>query len=202
MASLSPSHSVRRLADYPHWLSAFARFICRVTGWRVEGELPNLDQFVVIGAPHTSNWDGILMLLLSMSLNVRMLFLGKHTLFRPPFGWLIRLLGGIPINRQTSINAVDEVVERFREHPRMVLVLAPEGTRRKVRRWKTGFYYIALEAGIPIVMGYVDYSAKRTGLGPLFTPTGDYEADMRTILAFYADKQGRHPERMSEVQSA
>lgn len=194
------SASGRRAPDYPLWLSALARLIVRVAGWRMEGTLPDLDQFVVIGAPHTSNWDGVLMMLLSISFNVRMIFLGKHTLFKPPFGWFMRMLGGIPINRASSVHAVDQVVAVFRQRPRMVLVLAPEGTRRKVTAWKSGFYYIALGAGVPIVLGYVDYPSKRVGLGPVFTPTGDYEADLRSILAFYADKRGFHPERMSEIR--
>ncbi len=200
MTTAPQTTRTRRPDDYPRWLSTFSRLICGITGWRIEGEVPNLDKFIVLGVPHTSNWDGILMLLVSTGLNVRLLFMGKHTLFRPPFGWLMRMLGGISINRQTSSNAVDEVVSQFNQRERMVVVLAPEGTRRKVTRWKTGFYHIAQGANIPIVLGYLDYPNKRAGFGPVFTPTGDYEADLRTILAFYADKRGRHAERMSVIR--
>lgn len=190
---------IQRPPDYPGWLSAIARLIYRLAGWHYEGSAPNLPKLLVIGAPHTSNWDGIQMLLLSTSLGIRMYWLGKHTLFKPPFGSLMRAANGIPINRQSTKNAVEQVVETYNERERFVLILAPEGTRKKVDHWKTGFYYIALGAQVPIVLAYVDYPRKRVGLGPAIMPTGDIEADFELIRAFYADKVGHHPERMGQV---
>ncbi|MBZ0304866.1 MAG: lysophospholipid acyltransferase family protein, partial [Anaerolineae bacterium] len=156
----------QRPSDYPGWLRAIARTIYRIFGWTPGGAPPNLPKFMVIGAPHTSNWDGIHMLLLSTSLGIRMFWLGKHTLFKPPFGGIMRAVNGIPVNRQSTKNAVEQVVDVFKQRDRFVLIIAPEGTRKQVDHWRTGFYYIALGAKVPIVLAYVDYPHKRVGLGP------------------------------------
>jgi 1-acyl-sn-glycerol-3-phosphate acyltransferase len=188
-----------RPLDYPAWLMSLGRLIYRLAGWHYEGRAPNLPKMLVIGAPHTSNWDGIHMLLLSTSLGIRMFWLGKHTLFRAPLGVITRAVNGVPVNRQLTKNGVDQVVEIFKQRERFVLIMAPEGTRKKVAHWKTGFYYIALGAGVPIVLAYVDYPRKRVGLGPSIMPTGDIEADFEIIREFYADKVGAHLERMSTI---
>jgi 1-acyl-sn-glycerol-3-phosphate acyltransferase len=192
--------SPRRPPDTPLILSWIARFILWIFGWRIESTaVPNYPKMVVIGAPHTSNLDGFIYILVVLTERVRANFMGKHTLFHPPFGWLIRLAGGIPINRATTVNAVEQAVQAFRERERMVLVLAPEGTRKNVPYWKTGFYYIALGAGVPILLGYADYSRRRAGFGPLLTPTGDIDKDFEAIRTFYADKVGQHPERQGPI---
>ena len=188
-----------RPSDYPGWLRTLARLLYRLAGWRVEGISPDLPKFLTIGAPHTSNWDGIHMLALSTSLGIRMYWLGKHTLFKPPFGAIMRAVNGIPVNRQSTKNAVEQVVDIFEQRERFVLIIAPEGTRKKVDYWKTGFYYIALGAKVPIVLAYVDAPHRRVGMGPAIMPTGDIEADFEIIRAFYADKVGHHPEKMGTV---
>ncbi|MBL8154285.1 MAG: lysophospholipid acyltransferase family protein [Anaerolineae bacterium] len=181
-------------------MSWIARFILWIFGWRIESQpIPNYPKMVMIGAPHTSNLDGFLYILIVLGVRVRANFLAKHSLFRPPFGWLLRLAGGVPLNRTTTVNAVEQAVQVFRERDRMVLALAPEGTRKNVPYWKTGFYYIALGAGVPIVLGYVDYRQRRCGFGPMLMPSGDIDKDFEVIRAFYADKVGQHPERQGPI---
>lgn len=192
--------SPQRPPDIPLILSWMARFILWIFGWRIDGSVvPNYPKMVMIGAPHTSNLDGFLYILIVLTLRVRANFLGKHTLFRPPFGWLITLAGGVPLNRSTTKNAVEQAVQVFQERDKMVLALAPEGTRKNVPYWKTGFYYIALGAGVPILLGYVDYPRRICGFGPMFMPSGDIEKDFEVIRAFYADKVGQHPERQGPI---
>jgi 1-acyl-sn-glycerol-3-phosphate acyltransferase len=188
-----------RPPDYPLWVSQLTRFVMRLFGWEVVGHVPNYPKMVIIGAYHTSNWDGVLLLLLTLALRTRMHWIGKHTLFRPPVGWLTRLAGGIPVNRSTTTNAVEQVVQTFEQRDRLVVVLAPEGTRKKVDHWKTGFYYIALGAKVPIVLGYADYRRRRVGLGEVVIPSGDIEADMRRFRDFYTDVTPRHPEKKGDI---
>ncbi len=189
-----------RSPDYPVFFSWIGHFIFKLVGWRVEGNLPDYPKMVVAGAPHTSNWDGFVFINTTFALRARMNWLGKHTLFYAPIGWLMRLGGGIAVNRKTTKNAVEQVVQVFNEREKMVLVIAPEGTRKKTDHWKTGFYYIALNAKVPIVMAYVDYPRKRVGIGPAVMPSGNLDADFEIFRAFYADKVGRHPEKMSDVE--
>ncbi len=154
-------------------------------GWRIEGELPQLDKFVVIGAHHTSNWDFMIFIALKFVLRLNARWFGKHTLFRWPFGGLMRAWGGLPIRRHRQLNTVEQAVQAFRDNSQFMLILSPEGTRKKVERWKMGFYHIACGAGVPIVLGALDYQNKRVVIGPLFWPTGDEPADLKAILAFY-----------------
>jgi 1-acyl-sn-glycerol-3-phosphate acyltransferase len=189
----------QRPSDYPRWLVGLSRLIYKLAGWHIEGAPPNLPKFLTIGGPHTSNWDGIHMLLLSIGLGIRMYWLGKHTLFKPPLGIFTRAANGIPINRQSTKNAVEQVIETFNEREHFVLIIAPEGTRKKVDYWKTGFYYIALGAKVPIVLTFIDAPRKRVGMGPAIMPSGDIEADFEIFRAFYADKVGVHPEKMGTV---
>lgn len=178
------------------WL---ATLILHSAGWHLEGQIPNLPRFVIVGAPHTSNWDGVLGIIAALAFRIRLHWVGKHTLFRFPFGPLMRCLGGIPVDRRVHGHNVDQIIEIFNRRERMILVVTPEGTRRKVERWKTGFYYIARGANVPLVLAYADYPRRVIGIGPTFTPTGDLEADMKQIQAFYADKTGKHPERMTPL---
>lgn len=178
------------------WLG---RFVLSLFGWRIEGHLPNYPKMIVVGVPHTSNWDGFVLMLATFGLRSRMLWLGKHTLFRGPLGPFSRLLGGVAINRNTTKNAVEQVVQVFNEREKMVLVIAPEGTRKRAEYWKTGFYYIALGAKVPLALGFLDYPRKRVGIGPTVMPTGDIEKDLEVLRTFYADKVGHHPERMGPI---
>lgn len=188
-----------RPPDFGSGIARFSRFVMGLFGWTLDEVVPNYPKMVVVGAPHTSNWDGVILVAAALALRVRLLWLGKHTLFRPPLGGLMRLAGGIPINRQTTRNAVEQAVQAFNERERMVLVVAPEGTRGKVDHWKTGFYYIALRAGVPIGLGYIDYARKRAGIPAAFMPTGDIYADFEIIRAFYQDKRAKHPEKVGPI---
>ena len=174
-----------------------ARVILHLVGWQVEGGIPDLPKFVVIGAHHTSNWDGLLMVCAASALRVKLHWMGKDALFRFPLGMLMRAVGGISIDRSAKHGVVEQMVQVFNQRDRLVLVIAPEGTRKKVDRWKTGFYYIAQGANVPIVLAYPDYQRKVVGIGPMIVPTGDADDDIAEMRTFYNDKMGRHPERMS-----
>lgn len=149
---------------------------------------------MLIGAPHTSNWDFPIMLLVVLKLRLKLFWMGKNSLFVFPFGLLMRWLGGIPIDRSKSNNVVQQIAEEFERNDQFVVLIPPEGTRSKVDRWKTGFYHIALAARVPILLGYLDAPSKEAGLADFFTPTGDLEKDMSDIRAFYAGKTGINPE--------
>lgn len=149
---------------------------------------------VLIGAPHTSNWDFFFMLAFTWRQDMDVRWLGKHTLFTSWRGPLMRALGGIPVDRSNAGGVVDEVLERVRAGEIFSLVVTPDGTRSGHSRWKSGFYRIARESGMPVTLGYVDRSTMTTGLGPTIELTGDVAADMDRIRAFYADKTGFRPE--------
>ncbi len=175
-------------------LRGLARLILTLTGWSTRGEPLAHQRCVLIGAPHTSNWDFPLMLLVVLKLQLRVFWMGKHTLFPLPFGWLMKWLGGIPINRSASHNVVNETVRQYAKNDQLIVLIPPEGTRSKVTRWKTGFYHIANNAEVPILLGYIDASKKEAGFADFYTPTGDLEKDMAEIQAFYATKQGLRAE--------
>ena len=166
----------------------------KLTGWRIEGALPaHAAKCVLIAAPHTSNWDLPYTLMVAFALRLNICWMGKQSLFRAPFGGVMRWLGGIPVNREQSTNLVAASAQAIRAAGGpFQLIVPPEGTRSKTRYWKTGFYYIAREAQVPIVMAYMDYERKLSGLGPLFEPTGDVNADMAAIKAFYAPFKGKN----------
>ncbi len=176
-------------------LSRVAHGLLWLFGWQAEGAAPNLPKFVVVAAPHTSNWDGLFMFIAAWAYRIKLYWMGKHSLFWPPLGWLLHWLGGIPIDRSAPQGAVQQMTQAFQQHDRMILLLTPEGTRRKTERWKTGFYYIAQGAQVPIVLAYIDYARKVIGFGPVMIPSGDLEADMQVIHQFYADKTARYPEK-------
>jgi len=177
-----------------------ARAVLLVLGWRIDGAVPSIPKYVLIGAPHTSNWDFALALLAKWALDFRFHWIGKDTLFRRPFGRVMRWLGGIPVNRRSHNHFIDQMVQQFRVRDEMVIVITPEGTRSRTEYWKSGFYYIALGAQVPIVMGYADYARKILGIGPAVMPTGNLEADLALIRGFYSDKSGKHPTQQGEVR--
>ena len=175
-------------------LRGFSLAFLKMTGWTVEGSLPpQATRSVFIAAPHTSNWDLPYTLMVAFALRLNPYWMGKQSIFKAPFGDLMRWLGGIPVNRAQSSNLVAASAQAIAgaDGP-LQLIVPPEGTRSKTRYWKTGFYYIAQTARVPIVMAYMDYATKRSGLGPLFQPTGDIEADMAAIKAFYAPFKGKN----------
>ncbi len=177
-----------------------ARWFLKMTGWEVEGERPLERRFVLIAAPHTSNWDLAYLLALAAVSDVKVSWMGKDALFRPPLGWLMRRLGGIPIVRHQSRNMVSQMADAFAEAESLALVVPAEGTRSYVAHWKSGFYHIARTAKVPIVMGYLDYARRRGGFGPALQPTGDVRQDMDEIRDFYTDKIGRYPEQFGEIR--
>jgi len=171
-----------------------------MAGWRTQVIPPQTARYVLIGAPHTSNWDFVIMLLFMAAEGIPIRWIGKDSLFRGPMGILMRSLGGIPVNRQERTNMVDQVVAKFEEHDALVIGLSPEGTRKKTDRWRTGFYYIALKAEVPIVMAFIDYREKVCGFGPSIKATGDIEADFKIIREFYSGVVGRYPQKQSSIE--
>jgi 1-acyl-sn-glycerol-3-phosphate acyltransferase len=169
----------------------------RLNGWTVEGALPaQARKCVLIAAPHTSNWDLPYTLMVAFALRLNIRWMGKASLFQAPFGGVMRWLGGIAVDRSRSGNlvAASAAAIATADGP-LQLVVPPEGTRGRTRHWKTGFYFIALQAGVPIILAYMDYARKVSGLGPVFTPSGDVDRDMAEIKRFYAGIKGRHSDR-------
>jgi 1-acyl-sn-glycerol-3-phosphate acyltransferase len=180
---------------------ALARAFLSATGWEPEGARPTAPKFVLIAAPHTSNWDLAYLLALSETFDLRVSWLGKHSLFYPPLGSVMRAVGGIPVVRHKRSNMVTQVAELFAERDELALVVPAEGTRGYAEYWKSGFYRIAQAAQVPIVFGYLDYARKRGGFGAkALVPTGDLHADMDVIRAFYGDKVGKYPAQFGPVR--
>jgi 1-acyl-sn-glycerol-3-phosphate acyltransferase len=174
-----------------------SKFILRLMGWKTVGSFPDhLKKYVILVAPHTSAWDFVLGVLLRKALRLeRAKYLGKHQLFKPPFGFFFRLLGGYPVDRTSSHNVVDQVVKIFNDHEEFGLALSPEGTRKRVDKLKTGFYNIARKANVPIIMVALDYKHKQAIVSPPFETTSDQEADFKKILDFYRPIEGKYPEK-------
>ena len=169
----------------------------RLAGWKVEHNFPDVAKMVLIVAPHTSNWDFVVGFWAYLALDIAATWFGKHTLFRGPFGAIFRHFGGIPIHRE-SVSAgsiVDLYVAEFERRDRMVLAIAPEGTRRKVTEWKSGFYRIAVKAGVPIVPVVLDYGRRRVSIGAPFFPTGDWERDIPLIKGLFRADQALRPDQ-------
>ncbi len=175
-------------------LRALSLAFLKLNGWRIEGALPATSRkAVLIAAPHTSNWDLPYTLMCAFALRLHIRWMGKASIFRFPFGALMRWLGGIPVDRSKANNLVAASAEAIRSaQGPLQLVVPPEGTRGRTRHWKTGFYFIAQQAGVPIVLAFMDYERKVAGLGPEFVPTGDVERDMAEIKRFYAGVKGRN----------
>lgn len=171
----------------------------RLTGWTVEGHLPaHAAKSVFIAAPHTSNWDLPYTLMVAFALRLNPYWMGKASIFRFPFGGLMRWLGGIAVDRSKSNNLVAASAQAIQDADGpLQLIVPPEGTRSKTRYWKTGFYFIATTAQVPIILAYMDYGTKRSGLGPVFEPTGDLDADMNRIKAFYRPFRGKNASQFS-----
>ncbi len=172
------------------------------TGWRLTGEIPAARRFVMIAAPHTSNWDLPMTLALVFAFRLKVYFLAKHTLFRQPFGSFLRWLGGIPVDRSKANNFVEQAAELFSIHDDLILIVPPEGTRKRVRFWKSGFYHIACGAKVPIVLGFIDFKRKVAGFGGTYVPSGNFDADLIEIQAFYAGITGKNPDMTSEIADA
>lgn len=180
--------------------SWIARLILAAFGWRPGPKPPDLKKYVMIAAPHTSSWDVPLLVLFSWVFNMEMRWMMKSEMFRGLRGPFFRALGGIAIDRSQRNNMVQQCVEILKQADEMVVVVPPEGTRALARGWKTGFYHIAVGAGVPIAPGYLDYARRIGGFGPPLTPTGDIDADMEILSDFYKDKAGKYPDRFGAVR--
>jgi 1-acyl-sn-glycerol-3-phosphate acyltransferase len=174
-----------------YWLG---RLWLWIFGWKVHGEALTYRKFVLIAAPHTSNWDFPFMLATAYVMRARISWFGKHTLFIPPWGWLMRKLGGIPVDRRAPQSLVMQMAEKFKRSDDLILAVPPEGTRSKVALWRSGFYHIASESQVPIGLGYLDYDRKLCGIGMFVIPSGNIEADMNLIRGFYSGIRGKHPD--------
>lgn len=179
----------------------FSRWLLRRLGWSLDVDLPAIDKYVAIAAPHTSNWDFLLGILAAWAIPIKISWLGKHSMFRWPYGWFFRAIGGVPVHRDGGKNYIQQMTELFRNAEHLVLALAPEGTRSGTDHWKTGFHTIARAANVPIVMAYFDYPNKQMGIGGMFYPGDDIEADFRLIREYYKDRRGKNPEKESLIQA-
>lgn len=177
-------------------MQKLANFILtKILGWKLDGNFPtHLRQYVVIAAPHTSWVDFPIAILARMSSGIMIHFIGKDSLFKPPFGFMFRALGGTPVDRSKSNNLVDAIVLIFKNRPDFKLGLSPEGTRKKVDKWKTGFYYIAKGAEVPIVMATLDFENKQIKISDPYYTTDDKEKDFEYFKAFYKNVKGKNPE--------
>ena len=167
-------------------------WLLRACGWRLAGTLPDRAKLVLIAAPHSSWWDGVWGLLFRSALGADIAFMAKRELFTGPLGWLLRKAGGIPIERSSSSGVVEQMSQRFAAADKLWLGIAPEGTRKRVEKWKNGFWYIARAARVPILPVYFDYPSRTIGLGPLFETSSDLDSDTADLRAFYAPFRGKH----------
>lgn len=179
-------------------ISPVMRFIARIYLWIIRWRRVNnkgdVVNYVAIFAPHTSAWDFVNMIMLALAMNLKSYWLGKHTLFKRPHGFFFRYMGGLPIDRSKNANTVEQIIKYFEEIDDMVFTLAPEGTRKPVDKWKSGFYHMAVGANVPIAIVYLDYDKKIGGIMQMYHPSGDKEKDMKEIRSLYKDVKGKNPE--------
>jgi 1-acyl-sn-glycerol-3-phosphate acyltransferase len=189
---MTPVHLRANRSAFAMW---FGRTVLRVFGWHVEGEIPNHERLLIIGAPHTSNWDFVYAMAAILGLNIKLRWLGKHTIFMPGVRWFMEWLGGIPVNRGQPESIVDNVARLVAKDKGIVIGLAPEGTRKKVATWKTGFLRIADAIDCKIFLIGLDFPGKRIVLDQMFEPTGDHDADIATLQEFYSRYEGKYPDQ-------
>jgi 1-acyl-sn-glycerol-3-phosphate acyltransferase len=189
-------HDVRWMVTLVRW---FAGVVLRLRGWRIQGAPPADPRFVMVAAPHTSAWDVPLMLACVLQFRLRVHWVGLASYFRWPIAGLLRWLGGVPITRGPADQRVRHAAALLASEEDMVVAIAPEGSRHEVPRWRTGFYHLAVAAGVPLVLTALDHERRTAVIGPVVTPTGDIEADLVAIRAFYAGVQGRHPGRQGPI---
>jgi 1-acyl-sn-glycerol-3-phosphate acyltransferase len=178
-----------------NFLRLVTNFIFRLIGWRVEGALPDLPKYVIIAAPHSSNWDFLMFLGVIFHLRGNVKFMGKAELFRNLFGWFFYWCGGIAVDRSKSQGLVEQMVDACGKSEKFILTIAPEGTRHHVTEWKMGFYHIARNAGIPVVMAVVDGKKKTMRVGQVFYPTQNMEEDIKTIQGYFEGMTGLNPRK-------
>jgi 1-acyl-sn-glycerol-3-phosphate acyltransferase len=176
----------------------FGSFFLKLFGWRVVGRLPDDKKYILLVAPHTSNWDFPVGLFARFSMGVRINFLAKKQLFFFPLGLFLKSVGGVPVDRTKKDNKVDKVVHLFNSRDRFVLAITPEGTRSAVTRWKEGFYHIACKAKVPLALVALDYASKEIRIQEAFWPCGNLEKDLSQILDYYRTIKGRYPKKIPE----
>lgn len=181
-------------------LRLLGRFVLWILGWQTVGNPRQVNKAVVIGAFHTSNWDAVIGLAAAFALDIRFRVMIKDMWFRFPIGILTRAIGGIPIDRSSPHNVVEQMIQIFDKYEYFLLLITPEGTRKKSPYWKTGFYHIAVGAKLPIMLAFFDYPTKRIGVKDIFYPSGNLEADMEIIRAAYADVTPKYPENAGEIR--
>lgn len=173
-----------------------SKIIFKIFGWHVAGHIPpDLKKSMMIAAPHTSNWDFFFARCAFYLMDVDLRYTIKKEAMVGPLGWLLKKMGALPVDRSKNNSLVNSMVEILNKSDRMVIMITPEGTRKYQPRWRKGFYYTALEAKVPIILGYLDYPNKEAGVGPIFYPTGDVEEDIEKIKAFYRTKKGKYPDQ-------
>ncbi len=171
----------------------------KIMGWELKADQPPPGNFMLICAPHTSNWDFGYLLAFMFIRRIKVSWMGKHTLFKKPYGTFMKWLGGIPVDRRSTHGVVDQIADYFKAGENLIIAIAPEGTRHKTDHWKSGFYHIAVKAQVPLLLGYLDYPNKTVGTGLSFIPTGNIKEDMDIIRDFYKDYRGDHPEDESDI---
>lgn len=199
MIGTKVTHNAPSSGLIKYWI---ARLFMAILGWNVSGELPANKKFVLIGAPHTSNWDFFLGLATIFIFRVKARWLGKDASFIWPVGILLRALGGIAIDRYHPHGVVGQMVNALTQSDQQVILLAPSGTRKKIPNWRSGFYQIAHQANVPIVCGYLDFKTKQAHLGLSLLPTGNVKKDMDRIRDFYKDVHAKYPEMETPVRLA
>jgi len=191
------THDCQPASLISYWIG---RLVLTLLGWKVEGEIPPGGKFLLIGAPHTSNWDFPVGIAVTYLLRVRITWVGKHTLFQWPHGGIMRWLGWIGVDRSNPAGVAEQLAQQLQAADRMVLAITPDGTRGRREYWKSGFYRIARAAGVPLLCGSLDFSSKTARVGLCFMPTGNIPADMERIRAFYADVSGANPENHTPIR--
>lgn len=178
-----------------NWFSrGLASLILRIMGWRLTGATPDAPKFVIAAAPHTSNMDGLLLLIAAFAMGLDQHWILKHTLFKGIWGPILRWTGAISVNRRQAGGMVQQVMTQFEQRAQFVVIVSPEGTRNRTETWKSGFHRIAARAQVPVCLGFIDYKLRRVGFGPSFTPSDDYRQDLETMSGFYRLITPRHPE--------
>jgi 1-acyl-sn-glycerol-3-phosphate acyltransferase len=197
MISLKTTHNGPTSGFIPYWIGRlWMWFFC----WDVVGQVPVGEKFILIAAPHTSNWDFPFGLCALYIYRLKVSWIGKNTLFQKPFGGVMRGLGGIAINRYSRHGVVDQIAKQLRESRKLAIAIAPSGTRKRRDYWKSGFYWIAHQAQVPILCGYLDYGNRKACLGLCFVPTGNVKEDMDRIRDFYKGIQGKYPEMATRIR--
>jgi 1-acyl-sn-glycerol-3-phosphate acyltransferase len=195
--TLDKNHPGPHVGPIRHWIG---RLWLKAFGWKIEGEVPPVSRAVFVANPHTSGWDLPFTLAVAWSMHMNVSWIGKNNLFVGPLRWFFRALGGVPVDRSKNGNQVQKIADAILREDRCFLVIAPEGTRKRKDHWKSGFYHIAREAGVPLLLAFMDYTKKVGGLGPSFVPTGDIKRDMDVIREFYRGRDGKFPTQASTIR--